>query len=124
MQNQVTEDDQVLSIYFDFQSILESAPSLEIGTKQAVRKWHDEYVPTITRTDIQPLLDQMKAAKQSYFTAAKELDNRLHEVASQIGMLEGLARRFGVAEGPSPIIIRDESAFINANELNRVNRHR
>lgn len=114
----------MLSQNFDLQGILSAAPDLKTGTEQAVEQWHNVYIPAVMANDIQPLLDQMKAAKQSYFTAAKELDNRLHEVASQIGMLEGLARRFGVAEGPSPIIIRDESAFINANELNRVNRHR
>ncbi|WNF06378.1 hypothetical protein [Brevibacillus borstelensis] len=119
MQNQVTEDDQVLSSYFDFQGILESAPSLEIGTKQAVRKWHDEYVPTITRTDIQPLLDQMKAAKQAYLTASQELDKKLHAVASQVGGLHGLATRFGLAEGPAPLDVRsgNRDAFLSCDEL-------
>lgn len=102
---------------FDYQAILDASHDIKSGTEEAVRQWHKVYVPAVMEKDIQPILDRMKAAKESYLTSTKELAETLHEVASQLKSLPDLARDFGVAEGPCPIIIRDKSVFLTENEL-------
>ncbi|MBW5466274.1 hypothetical protein GPJ61_00100 [Brevibacillus formosus] len=107
----------MLTQTFDYHAILEAAPDLKTGTEEAVEQWFEVYIPAVMEKDIQPILDRMKTAKETYLASTKELAETLHEVASQIGSLSDLARDFGMAESPSPIIIRDKSVFITENEL-------
>ncbi|MCC0566551.1 hypothetical protein [Brevibacillus borstelensis] len=114
----------MLTQTFDYEAILEAAPDLKTGTEQAVQQWHEVYVPAVMETDIQPILGRMKAAKESYLSSTKELSETLREMASQLGYLPVLARRFGVGEVPLPVSIYDQSAFISQNEILHVDRHR
>lgn len=109
---------------FDLQAILEAASDLKTGTEQAVEQWHEVYIPAVMESDVQPILDRLRAAKESYLSSSKELDATLHEIASQLSYLPELARDYGMAEVPYPIVIRDQSVFLTSNEVSKIDRHR
>jgi hypothetical protein len=104
---------------FTFNIDYSSKEAAQTSVQTAVQDWNT-YVANAKTTDLQPILDQMAAAKSAYFTALAQLSPKLKELSEDERKMSDLQREHRVGGALLSFVVAPQAhpqAFITGKDL-------